>query len=335
MPFLASGAARFPLITGRIPGIILALVLAFAATFISDHHGGPTLLYALLLGMSLNSLIEGSSAKAGIDYTSRSILRIGVALLGIRIGFEQIVQLGLNPALILVLAVVVTIIAGVLLAGFFGFNKRFGLLTGGATAICGASAALAISAAMPSSEDSERTTLFAVVAVTTLSTIAMVLYPPVALWLGMSDTEAGFFLGGTIHDVAQVVGAGYSISPEAGDAATVAKLFRVALLIPIALLVTAIFRQAGPAKASTYLPPLFLIGFVFFTGLRSTGLLPDLIISGLSELSRWCLVTAIAAVGLKTSLRDVLKIGHQALFLVVIETFIIAGLIIASVFFLR
>ncbi len=335
MPILSTGNEKYAQTKILMPGILLAVILSFAATFISDHHGGPTLLYALLFGMSLNSLIEGSPAKPGIEFTSKYVLRIGVALLGVRIGLDQISQLGLTSASILVIAVIITIISGVLLAKFFGFDKRFGLLTGGATAICGASAALAISAAMPASPTKERSTLFAVVAVTTLSTLAMILYPPLALWLGMTSTEAGFFIGGTIHDVAQVVGAGYSISPEAGDAATVAKLFRVALLIPITLFVTTIFKQTSSNKIKAYLPPLFLVGFVFFTSLRSIGVLPEIVITQLSELSRWCLITAIAAVGLKTSLRDVLQIGHQALILVVIETAVIAGLILGSVYLIH
>ena len=335
MPVLVFGAEKYAQMKPLIPGVMLAVILAFAATFISDHHGGPTLLYALLFGMSLNSLIEGSSAKPGIEFTSKSLLRIGVALLGVRIGLDQITQLGITSTIILVIAVVVTIASGVLLARFFGFDKRFGLLTGGATAICGASAALAISAAMPASQNKERSTLFAVVAVTTLSTLAMILYPPLALWLEMTPEESGFFIGGTIHDVAQVVGAGYSISPEAGDAATVAKLFRVALLVPITLFVMTIFKQTSTNKIKAYLPPLFLIGFIAFTGLRSTGVLSDFWITQLSELSRWCLIAAIAAVGLKTSLRDVLQIGHQALILVVVETIIIAGLIIGSIYLIH
>ncbi|WP_417454785.1 YeiH family protein [Kiloniella sp.] len=335
MPVLVFGAEKYAQMKPLIPGVMLAIILAFAATFISDHHGGPTLLYALLFGMSLNSLIEGSSAKPGIEFTSKSLLRIGVALLGVRIGLDQITQLGITSTIILVIAVVVTIASGVLLARFFGFDKRFGLLTGGATAICGASAALAISAAMPASPSKERSTLFAVVAVTTLSTLAMILYPPLALWLEMTPEESGFFIGGTIHDVAQVVGAGYSISAEAGDAATVAKLFRVALLVPITLFVMTIFKQTSTNKIKAYLPPLFLIGFIAFTGLRSTGVLSDFWITQLSELSRWCLIAAIAAVGLKTSLRDVLQIGHQALILVVVETIIIAGLIIGSIYLIH
>ena len=335
MPLFIFGSEKLSQFKILMPRLIFAVVLAFAATFVSDHHGGPTLLYALLFGMALNSLIEGSSAKPGVEYTSKSILRIGVALLGVRIGLDQISELGLNSTLVLVLAVIATIIAGVFLARLFGFDKRFGLLTGGATAICGASAALAISAAMPPSENKERATLFAVVAVTTLSTLAMIVYPSIALWMDMSPEESGFFIGGTIHDVAQVVGAGYSISPEAGDAATVAKLFRVAMLVPITLFVTTIFKQKSLNKVKAYLPPLFLLGFIFFTGLRSTGLLSDGVITQISDLSRWCLVTAIAAVGLKTSLRDVLQIGHQALILVVVETLIIAGIIIASIFLMR
>ena len=114
-----------------------------------------------------------------------------------------------------------------------GFDPKFGLLSGGATAICGASAAMAISAALPHHPLKERATLFTIIGVSTLSTIAMMLYPAIAKLIGLDDLHAGIFIGATIHDVAQVVGAGYAISPEAGDTATVVKLMRVAMLLPV------------------------------------------------------------------------------------------------------
>ena len=113
-------------------------------------------------------------------------------------------------------AIFTTIILGVILARVFGLQKRFGALTGGSVAICGASAALAISSIMPNSEHKERDTLLTVIGVTAMSTIAMILYPIIVNYLEFDAHNAGVFLGGTIHDVAQVVGAGYSVSPETG-----------------------------------------------------------------------------------------------------------------------
>ena len=114
-----------------------------------------------------------------------------------------------------------------------GFTRSFGLLSGGATAICGASAAMAISAALPPHPLKERATLFTIVGVSTLSTVAMIAYPIIAAAVGLDGVHAGMFIGGTIHDVAQVVGAGYAISPEAGDAATLVKLMRVKAMLSL------------------------------------------------------------------------------------------------------
>ena len=125
-------------------------------------------------------------------------------------------------------------------------QQLFGFLTGGATAICGASAALALSAALPAHPGKEKATTFTVIGVSTLSTLAMILYPMLAsLQLDLSPVAAGVFIGGSIHEVAQVVGAGYSMSRETGDVATVVKLMRVAMLLPVIVCAAMITRAQG------------------------------------------------------------------------------------------
>jgi len=188
------------------PGFIVSLIVAAAASFLSEHYGAPVMLFALLLGMALNFLAGEGVCKAGIEFTARTVLRLGVALLGMRITLEQIAGLGWKPVALVVTLVVVTIGVSVIAAKMLGFQRLFGMLTGGATAICGASAALA--AALPNHPQKERATLFTVIGVSALSTMAMIVYPMIANWLSLSPQMAGIFLGATIHDVAQVVGAG-------------------------------------------------------------------------------------------------------------------------------
>lgn len=178
------------------PGLLTAITIALAATFISEHQGGPQLLYALFFGMAFNFASNGDKVKAGIEFASRQILRFGVALLGARITFEQISGLGTVPILMVIAAVVLTILFGALLGRMLGRPKIEGLLTGGAVGICGASAALAISAVMPRNEENQRFTLFAVVAVTTLSTVAMIVYPAIVRAVGLDEGAAAIFLGG-------------------------------------------------------------------------------------------------------------------------------------------
>jgi len=239
---------------GLAPGVLTAVTIALAASFLAQRYDGPQLLFALLFGMAFNFAAEGPRVKAGIDFASKKILRFGVALLGARIGLEQIAALGAAPAAIVVLAVAGTILFGWLLARLLGRKAADGLLTGGAVAICGASAALAISAVLPQGKDHQRFTLLTVVGVTTLSTVAMVLYPLLAESLALDARGAAVFLGGSIHDVAQVVGAGFMISPEVGDGATLVKLMRVALLVPVVVIFAQVYRNAHDAHADAGAP---------------------------------------------------------------------------------
>lgn len=133
----------------RLPGAALCAVIALAATFVASAHGGPQFLYALLLGMALHPFSADARAAAGIDFCMKALLRVGVALLGARIAADQVIELGGQTAAMVVLAVASTIAIGVWLARLLRLPASFGVLSGGATAICGASAALAISAVLP------------------------------------------------------------------------------------------------------------------------------------------------------------------------------------------
>lgn len=313
----------------KSPGLGVALVIAAAATFLSEHYTAPVMLYALLLGMAFNFLMEAERARGGIEFASKGLLRLGVALLGLRIGWEQVTSLGLGPVLMVVALVAGTILCSVGLARLMGFNPLFGFLSGGATAICGASAALALSAALPGHEKKERATLFTIIGVSAFSTLAMVAYPVIAQAVGLSDHQAGVFIGATIHDVAQVIGAGYAISPNAGDTATIVKLLRVAMLLPVILVAGQITRSfATPGAVRPPLLPWFVMAFVALVILNSVVSLPKPIVDFGNELSRWCLVTSIAAIGVKTQLGAIVKVGLKPVILMAVETALLAGAVL-------
>jgi uncharacterized integral membrane protein (TIGR00698 family) len=309
----------------------ISVVVAIAAVFLSEHYGAPVMLFALLLGIALNFLSEDGRCREGLDVMAKQILRLGVALLGLRITMDQVIALGWKPLAMVVLSVALTIAVGIVLARLMGFKAFFGLLTGGAVAICGASAALALSAAMPNHPLKERATLFTVIGVSTLSTLAMMLYPLIVHGLNFSAQEAGFFLGGTIHDVAQVVGAGYSISTATGDTATLIKLLRVAMLVPVIVLaswMTARYMtnqkvNDAPVKRPPLLP-WFAVAFIVLVGIRSTGVMPTVVIDIGKGASQWCLVGAMAAIGMKTHLKEVVAVGWKPVLLMVIETVFLA-----------
>jgi uncharacterized integral membrane protein (TIGR00698 family) len=180
-----------------------------------------------------------------------------------------------------------------------------------------------------------------VVTVTVLSTLAMVIYPLVAKLLHLSPALAGLFIGGTIHDVAQVVGAGYTLSHEAGDYATIVKLFRVAMLTVVVVVVSSAFKKqreqaqaeqaAERAPARQSLVPWFLWLFVVMVLANSLGWMSPRVQEGINDISRACLVLAISALGIKTSFAQLARAGWKPFVLLLVETVWMAAFVLATV----
>lgn len=318
------------------PGVLLSCLIAAAAQLIALHYGAPAMLMALLFGIALNFLSDEENCKEGIQFASRGILRFGVALLGMQISLNLATDLGWPTLLMIIVGVAGTIGFGLLSARFLDISPRFAFLSGGSVAICGASAAMAIGAILPKDERSDERIVFTVVSVTVLSTIAMILYPILAQTIGFTDRQAGVFLGATIHDVAQVVGAGFSISPEAGEVATLVKLIRVALLAPVILVASLVLRRTAVGTSGERPPilPGFVIGFIALFAANAAGIIPTAVQSVSADLSRAALVTAISAVGLKTSLKKILEVGPAAISVVVLETLFLAMLVLIALIFI-
>lgn len=317
------------------PGVGVAMLMAAAASFLSEHYGAPVMLFALLIGMAFHFLSTDGVCAPGVAFASRTLLRLGVALLGFRITVAQIAALGAETVAAVVALAALTIGSGFVASRLFGRGWRFALLTGGSVAICGASAALAIAAVIPANDKTERNLLFTVVAVTTLSTIAMVLYPILFGLLGLDDIRSGFLIGATIHDVAQVVGAGYSISETAGETATIVKLLRVSLLPVVLLAIILALRSRAPKGARPGLP-WFVTAFVLLVLANSFLPIPAAATGFATDASQWLLVTAIAALGMKTDLRSVAAVGGGHVWTVVMETvFMLLAAFILMTAFLR
>jgi uncharacterized integral membrane protein (TIGR00698 family) len=314
------------------PGVAVATAVALAASFIAQRYGAPAMLMGLLLGMAFHFLNETPRVGPGLELVAVKALRLGVALLGLRLTVADVASLGWTPVLLVVCAVLATLLFGVVLGRLLGCERQLGVLTGGSVAICGASAAMAISSVLPKGPDTQRQTLFTIIGVTSLSTIAMVLYPIIGDVLQFNDQEMGIFIGATIHDVAQVVGAGYSVSPTTGDLGTFIKLLRVAMLVPVVLVIGIIFRnKVGAAADREKAPafPLFLIGFIVLFAVNSTGLIPGDVIQPVANLAPALLLVAIAALGIRTSMQEVMTIGLKPVLLIVGETLFIAAIIVA------
>lgn len=315
-------------------GIFACFSIGAAARLLMVQTGLPEMLAALVLGFAFQSVSKDGAFSPGVDFTSKKILRIGVALLGMRITLDQVLAVGLDSIAWVGFAVMLTITLGWSLARWLGIGRDFGVLSGGAVAICGASAALAISAVLPRDERAESRAIVVIMTVTMLSTVAMVAYPFLATFFGLNDAAAGMFLGGSIHDVAQVVGAGYSLSPEVGDIATITKLSRVAMLAPVVVVLTYLYRGQGDQKASVPLP-MFVVFFGLFVAMSSIGIIPNNVRLISTDMSGWCLTSAIAALGMKTSFKKLGRVGFAPIGLIVTETLFIGLWILLGAWILR
>lgn len=324
------------MVRAAVPGLLLSATIALAVRFVSDRLGGPAMLYALLFGMAFNFLIEDERFATGIRFASRNILRFGVALLGLRITTGDVTDLGWPVVALIVASVVATILIGGLIGRAFGLKGDQSILSSGAVAICGASAALAIASVLPSHKDHERNTILTVAGVTALSTVAMVFYPVFVTFLEYDNATAGVFLGATIHDVAQVVGAGYIISDQSGEISTLVKLIRVACLVPVVLTISLIMHRHRSAEADNEpLLPWFLVGFVVLVIVNSLGWVPDQLHATLTPVSSWCLLTAVAALGVKTSLKALADVGPKPVGVMVLQTVFLAAFVIGGVALIR
>lgn len=321
------------------PGALISLIVAICAEAISRHYGAPSMLMALLIGLSIHFVYEQDIVRSGIDWTGRTILRVGVALLGLRIAATDIASIGITPLLLVAFAMAATMLFGMMAARMLKLSPAFAALSGGSVAVCGASAAAAISSVLPQDKDSEKALSVVIAVVTLMATLAMIFYPLLVTGLGLTPQEMGVILGGTIHDVAQVVAAGKAISPKVEELATLVKLMRVALLLPVVIIVFFWMRRSAAEHRITgsklqYIPG-FLVAFFALAVLNSLGLVMDEVRLAGTAVSHYFLVFAISAIGVKTNLKTVLEVGWRPIALITAETIFMLGIVVGGVLMMR
>lgn len=314
---------------GYLPGIAVVAMGTLAAGFLSDHYHVPLTLMALLVGLALNFLSADDRLTPGLAFASRSLLRWGIVLLGMRVTLGQMLALGPMALLCLLVIVAATIGAGIIAARRLGFDAAFGTLAGGAVAICGASAAMALATTLGERRASQAQLTLVLVGISAMSAAAMVIYPCVAHALGMSDLRAGFTLGAAIHDVAQALGAGYSYSKDAGDIAAIVKLTRVALLAPV-LAAVAMFlpRDGGRARAGGV--HWFVVGFFLLAGINSLGIIPGKLQHGAEMVAAGLLAAAVTATAIRSPLAQLMEAGARPLVVILMATLVAFGLALTA-----
>ena len=312
-----------------IPGLALTAVITGAAVWAGSvpaiaGAGMSALTLAILFGMVIGNTVYPKlwqSCDGGVIFAKQHLLRLGIILYGFRLTFSQIADVGVSGIVIDVLTLSSTFLMACWLGQkVFGLDKHTSWLIGAGSSICGAAAILATEPVVKA--EASKVTV-AVATVVLFGTLAIFLYPAmyplVAHWF--SPETYGIYIGSTMHEVAQVVAAGHAISPEAENAAVIAKMLRVMMLAPFLLILAARVKQLAPANAeqkSKITIPWFAILFIVVAIFNSFHLLPQSVVQMLITLDTILLAMAMAALGVTTHISALKKAGAKPLLMALV-----------------
>ncbi|WP_166999153.1 YeiH family protein [Paramicrobacterium fandaimingii] len=324
---------RRPTIVPLLPGLGLC-ALAVVVSLLVNHlvPAVSALLIAIVLGMLLRNLVPLSAAfDAGLAFSAKKLLRLGVVLLGLQLVVGDVLGLGAG-VVVVVIAVVVGGIAATLLIGKLmgiGFTQR--LLIACGFSICGAAAVAAVDGVVEPDDDDEVVTAIALVVL--FGTLMIPLVPLAAGALGLGPHDAGLWAGGSIHEVAQVVAAGGVIGGGALGVAVIVKLARVLMLAPVMAVISAVRRRrsAGTGGKRPPMMPLFVVGFIAMVALRSLGIVPEGIVDVASVVQNALLAAAMFALGAGVKIRNLIKVGPKPFALAACSTVVVAGIALGGV----
>ncbi len=322
-----------------LPGFAAALLIAFVARWLESllpvHVIGASVI-ALFIGMLLNTCFRPNVLmQKGLKFTSKKILKFAIILLGASLSIGTILTVGRMSLVVMCFTLLTCFGGGYLVGRALGLNWKLSNLISAGTGICGGSAIAAIAPVI----DAEDTDIAYAMSATFLFDMAMiVLFPLMGRWLGLSDMAYGLWSGTAVNDTSSVVAAGYAYSEAAGDFATMVKLTRTLSIIPTVLIFAFVNirlkRKAAAGAADSgsgatkirfvSLFPWFILGFVALAMINSFGVIPAAVSTGAKDLSKFLMVTALAAIGLNTSFRDMRKSGAAPM----LHGFIISALVV-------
>ncbi|MBY4568993.1 YeiH family protein [Gordonia sp. PS3] len=314
-----------------VPGLLICGAVALAATGITLLLPAVSpLLLAIVIGAVVANVVRLPAAAApGLTLASKTLLRIGVALLGLQLVLGDVLGLGFGMILVVVAIVVGGIVGGLLIGRALGIPFARRLLIACGMSICGAAAVAAVDGVVEADDEDTATAVGTVVIFGTLMIPAIPLFSNA---MGLSDEVAGLWAGGSIHEVAQVVAAGGMIGGGALTVAVVVKLARVMMLAPVVTVLSIRQRRAtGVAGKRPPIVPLFVVGFVACAILRSTGGLPSAVISVGHEAQVVLLTIAMAALGLGVRMEVMRRVGWRPFVQAALTTVLVAGVALGGV----
>ena len=332
-------------IKNNINGLILTVVLAIISMFISNlipMHLISASVFALLIGMALNPVVSKYHCfNGGIKIASKQLLRLAIILMGLTLSFSQVISVGGYSLIVMFFTLITAFGGGYLFGKLFGMNWKLSNLISAGTGICGVSAIAAIA---PTIEAQDKDIAYAISATFIFDVVMVILFPLMGKYFNMTDMGYGLWAGTAVNDTSSVVAAGYAFSDAAGAYSVIVKLTRTLSIVPIVLifsLVNARVKQKELCTTDTQVKrqkvdlktifPYFILMFLLMVGIKSTGFIPDYINSGIETLSKFLMVVALGAIGLKTNFKEVSTSGFKPM----LHGFIISALVVIVSFIVQ
>lgn len=300
----------------KIYGIILCVFVALLATFISNYIVIGAVAIAIILGAIIGNTISFSSKfDSGITFSEKKILGIAIALLGINLDFNILLQLGFQTILIVVISLIATLFFGMYVAKKMNFDEKFAQILAIGNAVCGSAAIAATKDIVKLEKDKAA---LAIAIVNLLGTVGLFILPIIGVLLGLSDVDLGILLGNTLQSVGHAIAAGFSVNETVGQSATITKMGRILLLTPVIFwLIYTVSKNKNlhdieEATSQKIKIPPFIIGFIIFSIIATLGILPKSVTDALVTLSDLLLLLAMSAIGLKISFKAIKQNGWEA-----------------------
>jgi len=297
----------------KIYGILLSILIAFFAFLLSSYIPIGSVAIAIILGAVVGNLIKfPSKFNSGITFSEKTILALAISLLGINLDFNVLEELGFETILLIVISLMATIAFTNFLAKKQNFDSNFALILGIGNAVCGSAAIAATKDIVKL--DKEKSAL-AIAIVNLLGTIGLFVLPFIGVLLGLSDVQIGILLGNTLQSVGHAIAAGFGVNEIVGQSATIVKMGRILLLSPLILWLVYTVAKNNTTENNQkrgFQIPIFIIGFIFFSIIASTSILPQGLTTFISESSEICLLVAMSAIGLKISFKAIKESGWDA-----------------------
>ncbi|WP_353096606.1 putative sulfate exporter family transporter [Tissierella praeacuta] len=323
-----------------LSGIILTVILAYAAIIISDFIPGKLIsagVFSLLLGMAINPIVSNYNIfNDGMSFVSKKILKFSIILMGGTLSFSQVFEVGKYSLFVMIFTLFTAFAGGYYLGKLFKMNWKLSGLISAGTGICGGSAVAAIA---PTIDAEPNDIAYAISATFIFDIIMVVLFPIAGKYFGMSDLGYGLWTGTAVNDTSSVVAAGYAFSDAAGNFSLIVKLTRTLSIVPAVLIFSFINERLNSKKVTGFnmekrninlkkIFPWFIMMFLVMVGIKSLGAISDLASSKISVVSKFFMVMSLGAIGLKTNFKEVSKSG----FLPMLHGFIISALVVVVSF---